>query len=71
MELLFADMLETCKCITTHAQKACPMIFWGCGYMLSDGLRVYKDLPWQKLTDQSNFPNTILLIMIMLYRYRL
>ena len=38
----YPDYLETKIYITTHAQKAWPVIYYGCGHRLSDELRTLQ-----------------------------
>ena len=53
----YPDQPETRKYITTHAQKAWPMIFCGCGHRLSNELQTLQTC-FPKLTDQNYFLST-------------
>ena len=63
----YPDQLEIRKYITTHAQKAQPMIFCGYGHRLSDELRTLQTCLGQNCLTRLLF--LTLLAMIILYMY--
>ena len=41
-DLVYPDSLNSAKYINKHAQRACPMIFWGCGSRSMDAAETPK-----------------------------